>query len=101
MNRVYKKVAADNNLSEKTVREIYKLYWSFIREHIVKLPLKENLTEQQYSALKTNFTLPLLGKLQCTYKQWLSSRKHLEISNRERNEYKKSKAAEFSSGNNS
>ena len=100
MIKIYKKVAKDRNLSYKVVEDLYTLYWSFIREHIIKLPLKENLTEEDFDKLKNNFTLPLLGKLSCTYKQWLSSRKRLMIHKQKYNEYKKNKAIKLPSDNN-
>ena len=55
------------NLDEDYVNEVYKSYWKYIRDTIVDLPLKEELSESQFNSLKTNFNIPSLGKLNCTY----------------------------------
>ena len=81
MKRVYEKVAKKNNLSVEVVKSLYKFYWTFIKEHIEKLPLKTDMTEEEFKSLDNNFALPFLGKLYCTYSIWL----------REKNKYKKYK----------
>ena len=55
------------NLDEDYVNEVYRSYWKYIRDTIVDLPLKEELSESQFNSLKTNFNIPSLGKLNCTY----------------------------------
>ena len=67
MNNIYKKVADELNLPEELVKNTYKAYWRFIRYSIESLPLKEDLSEEDFSKLKTNFNIPSLGKLSCTY----------------------------------
>lgn len=70
MQEIFKQVAQKLNISIETVSTVYKAYWQFIREHIVKLPLKDNLSPEEFEKLKTNFNLPSLGKLTCTYDKW-------------------------------
>lgn len=72
INRISKELA----LPEKCVENAYKAYWTFIKETIGQLPLKEDLTEEEFSKLKTNFNIPNLGKFSCTYKRWLGVKKH-------------------------
>ena len=67
MNNIYKKVADELNLPEELIKNTYKAYWRFIRDSIESLPLKENLSEEDFSKLKTNFNIPSLGKLSCPY----------------------------------
>ena len=55
------------DLDEDYVNEVYKSYWKHIRDAIVDLPLKEELDESQFKSLRTNFNIPSLGKLNCTY----------------------------------
>ena len=71
INRISKELA----LPEKCVENAYKAYWSFIKNTIEKLPLKEEFTEEDFNNLRTNFNIPNLGKLSCTYKRWLGVRK--------------------------
>ena len=46
------------NLEEEVVDTAYKSFFEFIRETISALPLKEDLTEEQFKELKTNFNIP-------------------------------------------
>lgn len=70
MQEISKKVAKELNLPVKVVEETYKAYWQFIKATIEQLPLKGDLTEEEFKKLKTNFNLPYLGKLNCTYERW-------------------------------
>ena len=60
-------VSKELSLPYKVVGKVYKSYWRFIRDTIQNLPLKENLTEEDFQKLRTNFNIPSLGKLSCTY----------------------------------
>jgi len=57
------------------VEKTYKAYWRFIKDTIESLPLKEELTEEQFNKLKTNFNIPSLGKLNCTYERYKGVKK--------------------------
>lgn len=72
ISRISKELA----LPKKCVENIYKAYWTFIKETIGQLPLKEDLTEDVFNRLRTNFNIPNLGKFSCTYKRWLGVKKH-------------------------
>ena len=61
-------VSKELNIPKEVVDKAYKSYWEFIRETIKDLPLKDdNLSEEEFSNLRTNFNIPSLGKLVCTY----------------------------------
>lgn len=63
------------SLPPTVIAKVYKSYWLFIRKHIESLPLKEDLSEEEFKALSVNFNLPNLGKLGCTYKRYLGMKK--------------------------
>lgn len=67
---IVNKVSGDLNLSPDTVDKTYKAFWEYIRDTIQILPLKETLSEEEFSMLKTNFNIPSLGKLTCTYRRY-------------------------------
>ena len=67
IDNIYKKVAEELELPEELIKNTYRAYWRFIRDSIESLPLKDDLTEKEFSQLKTNFNIPSLGKLSCTY----------------------------------
>lgn len=60
-------VSKDLNIPVEVVSKAYKSYWEFIKKTIQALPLKEDINEEEFSNLRTNFNLPSLGKLVCTY----------------------------------
>lgn len=66
-DEIYERVAVKLNLPIKVVELAYLSYWRFIRTTIKDLPLKDNLSEEEFSKLRTNFNIPSLGKLNCTY----------------------------------
>ena len=71
-------VSNDTGLPKEVIDRTYKAYWMYIRDTISKLPLKENLTEEEFSTLKTNFNIPSLGKLTCNYERYLGIKKRFE-----------------------
>jgi nucleoid DNA-binding protein len=64
---IVNKVAQELNISEEVVDRTYKSFFFFIRENIKNLPLKEDLSEEDFKNLQTNFNVPSLGKFNCTY----------------------------------
>ena len=71
------KVSKDIGLPSDRVDKIYKAFWNYIRSSVQNLPLKEELTEEEFSALRTNFNIPSLGKLCLSYKDYLGSKAKL------------------------
>lgn len=74
-DQIINKVAQELKLPQSIVRSTYKAYWRFIRETIQELPLKEDIDEEQFSKLKTNFNIPSLGKLSCTIDRYKNVKK--------------------------
>lgn len=76
--QILNKVADELELSISLVRNTYKAYWQFIRETIQELPLKEDITEEEFLKLNTNFNIPSLGKLTCTIDKYRGVKKRFE-----------------------
>ena len=66
-NDIITQVSKNLNLPVNIVDKIYKSYWKFIRTTIQELPIKETMSEEDFKQLRTNFNIPSLGKLSCTY----------------------------------
>ena len=64
---IFEKVSSELNIPVKVVEYAYKSYWKFIREKIKELSLKDIKDEEEFLKLRTNFNIPSLGKLSCTY----------------------------------
>jgi len=80
---ILKRLSEEMNLEEEVIDTAYKSFFEFIRETISALPLKEDLTEEEFKALKTNFNIPALGKLHCTYDRYLNKKKQYNYGNKE------------------
>ena len=60
-------VANQLGLPIEVVREAYFSFWRFIRDKMKEIPLKEDLTEEQFNEYRTSFNVPSLGKFSCSY----------------------------------
>ena len=85
MKNLYRQVAEEMNIPVEVVEYAYKPYWKFIRKTIQELPLKEDLSEEEFAKLKTNFNIVSLGKLSCTYDRYLKKKKQLEYAKNKEN----------------
>lgn len=67
---IVQKVSKDTGIPVEVVDKTYKAFWSYIRNSVQELPLKEELTEAEFLLLRPNFNIPSLGKLCCTYTRY-------------------------------
>lgn len=81
---ILKKVSEELNLPLEVVKEAYESYWLFIRQSITDLPLKEDLSEEDFNKLKSNFNIPSLGKMSVTWERYLGKKKQWEMLKRMR-----------------
>lgn len=81
ISRVSKELNLPNELVEKT----YSNYWKFIKDSIEQLPLKDNLTQEEFGKLRTSINIPSLGKLNCTYERYLGIKARFKIITQIRN----------------
>ena len=78
MNKeIYNKVAKELSLPPKVIEEAYRSFWRFIKSKISELPLEEITTKEEFDNLRTNFNIPSLGKLSCTYEK-IENRKKIK-----------------------
>ena len=71
----------------QVVKEAYESFWTFIRNNIKALPLKEDLSKEEFDKLRTNFNVPSLGKLSCTYDRFIGIKKRLKYLNKLKDDY--------------
>ncbi len=64
------KVAGSLGLSKRLVDKTYKAYWRAIREYITALPLKQDLSEEEFVKIQPNVNIPSIGKLYVTYNRY-------------------------------
>lgn len=82
-----KQVSIELGLPPKVVKEAYESYWTFIRNNIKALPLKEDLSKEEFDKLRTNFNVPSIGKLSCTYDRMIGVKKGFEYIRKLRDDY--------------
>lgn len=82
-----KQVPIELGLPPQVVKEAYESFWTFIRNNIKALPLKEDLSKEEFDKLRTNFNVPSLGKLSCTYDRFIGIKKRLKYLNKLKDDY--------------
>lgn len=70
LEEMIKEVSKELSLPEDIIEKAYMSFWEFIRESIQKLPLKNDLTEEEFNKLKVNYNIPSIGKLYLTYNRY-------------------------------
>lgn len=93
---IISKVSASTGLPKKLVDRTYRAYWKAVREHIIALPLKEDLTDEEFLALQPNINIPSLGKLHVTLDRYHGMKKYFDMhyKNYKGNKYRKDNNAE-------
>lgn len=77
-NEIITQVSARLDLPKGLVDKIYRGYWRAIREHISSLPLKEDLTDEEFMKLQPNVNIPSIGKLYVTLDRYHRMKKSFE-----------------------
>lgn len=72
-------VSASLGLPKGLVDKAYKSYWKAVREHITSMPLKEDLTDEEFMRLRPNVNIPSIGKLHVTLDRYHKMRKSFEM----------------------
>ena len=86
MNKdILNNVSRTLGISPDVIEKVYKAYWLYIKTTIEALPLKDNLNEEEFLKLRTNFNIPSLGKLYVTWTRFVRSKKRYELIKKLRN----------------
>ena len=78
-NEIIAEVAGSLNLSQKYVDRVYKAYWKAIRSYMTALPLKDDLTDEEFLALRPNINIPSIGKFYVSLNRYHRLKKQGEI----------------------
>lgn len=78
-DEIIKKVSEENNLPKNLVDKTYRAYWKAIREHITSLPLKEDLSDEEFLKLQPNVNIASIGKLNVTLDRYKRMKKMIKI----------------------
>ena len=72
------KIAEGLNLPKELVDKTYRGYWRAVKEHIEALPLKEDMSEEEFTRMQPNVNIPSLGKLNVTFERYKTLRQIYE-----------------------
>ena len=78
---IIRQVAQEQGLPVRVVDKTYKAFWRFIKDKIQELPLKDDITLEEFRKLRTNFNVPSLGKLCCTEDRFIKMKKQKDYIN--------------------
>lgn len=78
-DEIIRKVSEENNLPKNLVDRTYRAYWKAIREHITSLPLKEDLSDEEFLKLQPNVNIASIGKLNVTLDRYKRMKKMIKI----------------------
>lgn len=81
-DEIIAKVATRLNLPKGIVDKTYRAYWKTIKEHITSLPLKDDLSDEEFMKLQPNVNIPSLGKLHVTLDRYKRKKKSFDIHNK-------------------
>lgn len=78
-DEIIREVAKDTGLPIRLVDRAYRSFWRAIREHVCSLPLKEDLTDEEFMQLQPNVNIPSIGKLNVTLDRYHRMKKMFNI----------------------
>lgn len=61
------RIGLKHNLQDEIIDKIVKTPYKFTREKISQLEINDDITEEEYNKLKTNFMYLYIGKLYTTF----------------------------------
>ena len=77
---IVSRVADSMGLNKKLVDRTYRAYWKAVKEYITTLPLKQDLSDEEFLRLRPNVNIPSIGKLYVTLDRYKTiKKKHFEI----------------------
>lgn len=88
--RIMQVVSKELDIPYDVIKYSYESMFKFIKQEIEKLPLKQDISEEEFNKLRVSFNLQSIGKLYTTYDKCIGIKKQLEyalkIKNKNNNE---------------
>lgn len=78
-NEIIAVVSDKLGLSKDMVDKVYKSYWRSAKEYISSLPLKEDLSDEEFLSLQPNVNIPSIGKLYVTLDRYKGLKQKMKI----------------------
>ena len=78
-NEIITVVSDKLGLSKDMVDKVYRSYWRSVKEYIGSLPLKEDLSDEEFLSLQPNVNIPSIGKLYVTLDRYKGLKQKMKI----------------------
>ena len=76
LDEIVATVASEMDLPKTLVYRTYMSFWKVVKEHIEEIPLKEDMSEEEFKKARTNINIPSLGKFFLTYDNYKKIKQH-------------------------
>jgi len=73
-----KTAAEELGIPYEVAHKAYYMAWEFIQNKMRELPLKEDLTDEEFNALRPNFNIPELGKFAVSLDKYKRVKRRIE-----------------------
>ena len=88
-DEIISSVSESTGLSRRFVDRTYRAYWRAVRQYISSLPLKQELTDEEFCQLRPNISIPSIGKLYVTLERYRGKKNQFaHVRNYKGNKYK-------------
>ena len=76
---IVSRVADSTGYSKRLVDKTYRAYWKAVKMYIESLPLKKDLSDEEFLELRPNVNIPSIGKLYVTLNKYHRIKKQYSI----------------------
>lgn len=89
MKTKIKKLSQELELPEDIITKVYLSFWKSIQKVIEDIPLKNDLSEEDFKQYRTSVNLPSIGKLNCSFEHYQKVKRKYQYNKKLKNENKK------------
>lgn len=78
MEETIARLAYEIGIPKSDVWRVYVAFWRYIKETIANFPFDKDLTKEEFDKLRASFSVPFMGKLNCTYDNYRRIRQYFK-----------------------
>lgn len=80
--KIIQRVSKELGIDYDVVLFAYRSYWNMIRDNIINISFNNDISKEDFGKIKNSFNIPALGKLGCTYDNYIGMKKRFEYINK-------------------
>lgn len=78
-DEIFTEAAKEMGMTKTVVKKIYMTFWRGVRDHIKGLPLKTDLTKEEFEQMKVSVNIPSIGKIYVPWETYEGMRKWYKL----------------------